>query len=185
MRANGLGRYAKPFGNLFAGFSRGQESKNFEFAIGELFVRGFGRASPQLFEKSLRYGRAYIGLATENPLESPYDLPWRLELSDVTGRPGFEDTDRILLLRMHAKHQHWQVGLGALDFPQDLNPAAARHRDIENHDVPGFFPDEVESGLGAFSLSKLSGGKALRQNVHQSTPKNSVIICDQNFHTLD
>ena len=77
---------------------------------------------------------------------------------------------------MHAQHEDWELGFGFLDLPQHLQPAATRHGDVQNHDIPILFPNQVERFLGVPGLAESRAFKIVGQDLLQPVPHYRVIV---------
>src|SRR5437588_642520 len=62
---------------------------------------------------------------------------------------------------------------------QELEAAAAGHRDVEHDGVPRLFPRELERFFGAGDLSDRNRGSLLFQDIPQPLPHNRVIVTNE------
>ena len=77
---------------------------------------------------------------------------------------------------MHAQDEHGHPGFMLLDFAQDLEPAASRHGDVEDHNVPVLLPDEVQRLLGVSSFAEGGALELIGQNLLQPVANYCVIV---------
>src|SRR6185436_15367550 len=85
---------------------------------------------------------------------------------------------------MHAQDQYRQLGPQLLDFAQHFPPAATRHSDIEDHDIPFLIRDPSQRLVGISSFTKRSVLKVIGQDKLQALSNESMVINEQDFHDL-
>src|SRR5712691_8894559 len=86
------------------------------------------------------------------------------------------------LLGKHAQHEYGAAGVLAFDLLDQIEPASAGHRIIENRDIPLELAGELERVVPVLGLPD-HGHVVLRgQDLFQTTPNHRVIVGDQDFH---
>ena len=90
-----------------------------------------------------------------------------------------QDVDRVLLLREPAHHQHSNPGVTGLYVPQDIKAAAVRHVDVEQHEIPILFAQQVEGFVAARCLThRIDAGVGLEELL-ESGADHRMIVRDQ------
>jgi len=105
-----------------------------------------------------------------------------LFLGDVARAARLEHLRGMHLLGKHAQHEYGAAGVLAFDLLDQIEPASAGHRIIENRDIPLELAGELERVVPVLGLPD-HGHVVLRgQDLFQTTPDHRVIIRDQDSH---
>jgi hypothetical protein len=101
---------------------------------------------------------------------------------EVTGGAGLKQTDRKLLLGVHAEHQHRQLGLFAAQLLEDVETRPAGHGDVEHHDVVVLAARAVEGFRSAGGLTGHLHVGRLHEDLAQALAHYGVIVRNQNLY---
>src|SRR5450432_4450343 len=73
--------------------------------------------------------------ARSNPAQRRHQLRRCAFLGQIPGRAGSDRAHRVLVLLVHAQHEHAQLWLLGFDLLDQLHTALPRHRHVEQQDV--------------------------------------------------
>src|SRR5712691_7774927 len=88
------------------------------------------------------------------------------------------------LLGKHAQHEYGAVGVLAFYLLDQIEPASAGHRIVENGDIPLKLAGELKDVVPILGLSD-HGHVVLRsQDLFETTPNHRVVVRDQDSHEV-
>jgi len=142
-------------------------------------VQRLGLVAAQLDRQPLSECWAHILSTSQDPLNSAKQLVDRRRLTQIAGGAGLEHAFAVLLLRMHAQEENWNLGPYRLNLTEHIDTAAASQRDIENHELPLLTLDMCQR---LRSVSCLVANRVLdltRQEVSEAVTHDRMIVGDK------
>ena len=103
----------------------------------------------------------------------------RAVLGQIAARAGAQHVDRVLLLRQAAHDQHPHARVAGLDVPQDVQAAAVGHVDVEQHEIPILFSQQIERLVAACGLADRVDGGICLQKLLESCPDDRMVVGNQ------
>src|SRR5207302_4840407 len=170
------------FGDFGGALARREQARDLELAVRQTLVRQLVGRPAQVGGQGLADRGADVAPTSHDAPNRGEELFRRALFGEVSGRSGPEHSNGVLLRRMHAEHQDRNVGELPFEVFQELEAAAAGHRDVEHDGVPRLFPRELERFFGAGDLSDRNRGSLLFQDIPQPLPHNRVIVTNEDSH---
>jgi hypothetical protein len=153
VRAHRLHRQVQRRGNLARALAGDDALQHLELAVRQLRVARRTRRAVELLHHALGQAGRDVGAACGHLAHGRHQLGRGAVLGDIAVGPGAEGAQRVLLLGVHAQHQHRHAGMFGPDAPYQLQPAHARHRQIDDGQAKrraaqAFQRLEAAAGLG-------------------------------------
>jgi hypothetical protein len=169
-------------GDLAHRFPEADLDHDLELPGGQPLVHGSRRVVVQVNRKSLGKRRAHVPPAGQDLADGPDQFFRRAFLPQIAKCAGLEHAPSILLIfGMHTEDLDRELGLQHFEVAENIQTASARHRDIQNHQVPGLTLYLGENLLRILSLSAFHTFQVAQQNFFQSFAQNRMVVGQENF----
>src|SRR2546425_294342 len=168
--------------NLVDRLARSEQPHHPILAVGKRLVRRLLGVGRQLHRQPLGQRGADILAAAHHLADGGSQLLPGALLVHVAGTARLQHPPRVQLLRMHAQDQHRALRELAFDLAQQLQPAAARHRVIQDRHVPFELARELHGFIAVLRLAHHQHVGLAGQHLRQAVSHHRVIVRNQDLH---
>ncbi len=183
--ADRLHAQAEFLGRLGHRLARGDEKHDLVLPVRELLVGGLVHVAVQEVGELLGQGLGDVAASLGDLADGRDELLGRAGLGEIARGTVPKGPHRILLLGVDAQDHDGQVRLLALELLEDLEPAAARHGDVQQDEIEVLLLDQVQDLLPVAGLAGHIHVGLTHEDLLVPLADDGVIIGDQDsnlFH---
>src|SRR5277367_5780419 len=149
VRTHGFHAEAELIGDIGDAPARRYLTKNLKFTGGEPRMQRLVGVTVEIGHQDFRERCADIAPAGQHRAHCLHHFLGITVLGEIAAGAGPQHIDGVLLLGQSAHDENLDIRVAGLNVPQDIQPAAVRHMNVEKHQVPFLFTKLIQSFIAA------------------------------------